>query len=206
MHPIKAIPAFVAAGWADGSIFGDHRSPTGVRWGARNCGSSSSGGTCHRRLVTVRMTSLGAANSSGRIRAVNGSFGPQGRGEACGEDTGLSYAARPRHRLSEPEIRVDRASDDACSRCSALVGRLVTGSLRSRCHGGVAAWRGVRAPTRRHAFRRRCVGPGLRGDRTASGAIAAQSTSRPPRFRGSRTESSRRRHSSPSGLDCSSPS
>ena len=32
--------------------------------------------------------------------------------EARGENTRLSYVARPRHRLSEPEIRVDRASDD----------------------------------------------------------------------------------------------
>ncbi len=30
--------------------------------------------------------------------------------EARGENTRLSYVARPRHRLSEPEIRVDRAS------------------------------------------------------------------------------------------------
>src|SRR5260370_13522724 len=32
--------------------------------------------------------------------------------EARGENTRLNYVARPRHRLSEPEIRVDRASDD----------------------------------------------------------------------------------------------
>ena len=30
--------------------------------------------------------------------------------EARGENTRLNYVARPRHRLSEPEIRVDRAS------------------------------------------------------------------------------------------------
>ena len=32
--------------------------------------------------------------------------------EARGENTRLNYVARPRHRLSEPEIRVDRACDD----------------------------------------------------------------------------------------------
>jgi integrase/recombinase XerD len=32
--------------------------------------------------------------------------------EARGENTALNYVARPRHRLSEPEIRVDRASDE----------------------------------------------------------------------------------------------
>jgi integrase/recombinase XerD len=32
--------------------------------------------------------------------------------EARGENTSLNYVARPRHRLSEPEIRVDRATDE----------------------------------------------------------------------------------------------
>lgn len=32
--------------------------------------------------------------------------------EARGENTTLNYVAQPRHRLSEPEVRVDRATDD----------------------------------------------------------------------------------------------
>lgn len=32
--------------------------------------------------------------------------------QARGENAALDYVARPRHRLSEPEVRVDRASDE----------------------------------------------------------------------------------------------
>src|SRR4029077_13968095 len=111
--------------------------------------------------------------------------------EARGENTRLNYVARPRHRLSEPEIRVDRASDDevlalrgACrsARDRFIVITMSRAGLRRGEGGGlrregmhfVAVGRGrcVGPAPRGHAFRRGCVGSGLRGGRTASACAA----------------------------------
>ena len=48
--------------------------------------------------------------------------------EARGENSSLSYVARPRHRLSEPEVRVDRAPTRKFSHWLVPAGRRGTGS------------------------------------------------------------------------------
>jgi hypothetical protein len=78
--------------------------------------------------------------------------------EARGESTRLSYVARPRHRLSEPEIRVDRACDDevlallgACrsARDRFVVVTMSRAGLRvARC-AGCAARTCISSPMRR---------------------------------------------------------
>jgi integrase len=93
--------------------------------------------------------------------------------EARRENALLNYVARPRHRLSEPEIRVDRASDDEVlallGACRSARDRFIVVTMS---RAGLR--RGEVCGLRREdiAFRRRCVGSGLRGDRSASACAA----------------------------------